>query len=87
MLFSFSAIVQRTPCPPIGFSILKAGLNKSVLLSVYTSSNVRDIDGSRYHGTITSFEVKLLTFAILFNFLFLEVYLTSEFGNLKNIHL
>ncbi|GJZ27834.1 piezo-type mechanosensitive ion channel [Tanacetum coccineum] len=37
MLFSFSAIVQHTPCPPVGFSILKAGLNKSVLLSVYAS--------------------------------------------------
>ncbi|GAV80465.1 DUF3595 domain-containing protein [Cephalotus follicularis] len=37
MLFSFSAIVQHTPSPPVGFSILKAGLNKSVLLSVYTS--------------------------------------------------
>ncbi|KAL8548446.1 hypothetical protein ACS0TY_007665 [Phlomoides rotata] len=49
MLFSFSAIVQRTPCTPIGFGILKAGLNKSVLLSVYTSSNIRDDGGSRYH--------------------------------------
>lgn len=38
MLFSFSAIVQHTPCPPFGFSILKAGLNKSVLMSVYSSS-------------------------------------------------
>ncbi|XP_042516616.1 piezo-type mechanosensitive ion channel homolog isoform X2 [Macadamia integrifolia] len=38
LLFSFSAIVQHTPCPPFGFSILRAGLNKSVLLSVYTSS-------------------------------------------------
>lgn len=38
MLFSFSAIVQHTPSPPVGFSILKAGLNKSVLLSVYSSS-------------------------------------------------
>ncbi|KAJ4954572.1 hypothetical protein NE237_011355 [Protea cynaroides] len=38
MLFSFSAIVQHTPCPPFGFSILRAGLNKSVLLSVYDSS-------------------------------------------------
>ncbi|KAM7501316.1 hypothetical protein LguiB_000220 [Lonicera macranthoides] len=41
MLFSFSAIVQHTPCPPIGFSILKAGLNKSVLLSVYASRATR----------------------------------------------
>lgn len=39
MLFSFSAIVQHTPSLPFGFSILKAGLNKSVLLSVYASSS------------------------------------------------
>lgn len=42
MLFSFSAVVQHTPSPPIGFSILKAGLNKSVLLSVYETSSTRD---------------------------------------------
>ncbi|KAG6429158.1 hypothetical protein SASPL_107200 [Salvia splendens] len=42
MLFSFSKTVQRTPYPPIGFGILKAGLNKSVLLSVYTTFNFRD---------------------------------------------
>ncbi|KAF3962629.1 hypothetical protein CMV_012877 [Castanea mollissima] len=39
MLFSFSAIVQNTPCPPIGFNILRAGLIKSVLLSVHTSTS------------------------------------------------
>ncbi|XP_043708760.1 piezo-type mechanosensitive ion channel homolog isoform X1 [Telopea speciosissima] len=38
LLFSFSAMVQHTPCPPFGFSILRAGLNKSVLLSVCASS-------------------------------------------------
>ncbi|CAK9151013.1 unnamed protein product [Ilex paraguariensis] len=42
MLFSLSAIVQHTPCPPVGFSILNAGLNKSVLLSVYASPTTRD---------------------------------------------
>ncbi|PON85510.1 Piezo family [Trema orientale] len=36
VLFSFSAVVQRAPCPPIGFSILRDGLIKSVLLSVYS---------------------------------------------------
>ncbi|PQM34961.1 piezo-type mechanosensitive ion channel homolog isoform X1 [Prunus yedoensis var. nudiflora] len=41
MLFSFSAIVQHTPSRPVGFSILKAGLNKSVLLSVYASSAIK----------------------------------------------
>ncbi|KAL3647917.1 hypothetical protein CASFOL_008885 [Castilleja foliolosa] len=49
MLFSFSAIVQHTPCPPVGFSILKAGLNKSVLLSVYATSNIRDDSESQSH--------------------------------------
>ncbi|XP_076898654.1 piezo-type mechanosensitive ion channel homolog isoform X1 [Bidens hawaiensis] len=44
MLFSFSAIVQHTPYPPVGFSILKAGLNKSVLLSVYASGTARNND-------------------------------------------
>nr|POF15845.1 piezo-type mechanosensitive ion channel like [Quercus suber] len=39
MLFSFSAIVQNTPCPPIGFDILRAGLIKSVLFSVHTSTS------------------------------------------------
>ncbi|XP_051118716.1 piezo-type mechanosensitive ion channel homolog isoform X3 [Andrographis paniculata] len=52
MLFSFSSIVQHTPCPPIGFSILRAGLNKSVLLSVYATSNVNDNYMSGSHGTI-----------------------------------
>ncbi|CAL5433099.1 unnamed protein product [Camellia sinensis] len=56
MLFSFSAIVQHAPCLPFGFSILKAGLNKSVLLSVYASSTIRDshTDGS-YERKIASY--------------------------------
>ncbi|KAK2976815.1 hypothetical protein RJ640_002214 [Escallonia rubra] len=37
MLLSFSAIVQQTPFPPIGWNIMRAGLNESVLSSVYTS--------------------------------------------------
>ncbi|XP_075093902.1 piezo-type mechanosensitive ion channel homolog [Nicotiana tabacum] len=49
VLFSFSAIVQHTPCPPVGFSILKAGLNKSVLLSVYASTTSRDHDHDHSH--------------------------------------
>ncbi|KAI3800979.1 hypothetical protein L1987_29079 [Smallanthus sonchifolius] len=44
LLFSFSSIVQHTPCPPVGFSILKAGLNKSVLLSVYASGTATNND-------------------------------------------
>ncbi|KAL3626048.1 hypothetical protein CASFOL_029597 [Castilleja foliolosa] len=49
MLFSFSAIVQHTPFPPVGFSILRAGLNKSVLLSVYATSNTRDYCENNSH--------------------------------------
>ncbi|PON52884.1 Piezo family [Trema orientale] len=56
MLFSFSAIVQHTPSPPIGFSILKAGLNKSVLLSVYASPTAMySRDNPSYERRITSF--------------------------------
>ncbi|KAL5561618.1 hypothetical protein UlMin_031365 [Ulmus minor] len=54
-LFSFSAIVQHTPSPPIGFSILKAGLNKSVLLSVYASSTNDIRDSHSYERRIASF--------------------------------
>ncbi|KAL8092740.1 hypothetical protein AgCh_034845 [Apium graveolens] len=46
MLFSFSAIIQNTPCRPVGFTILKAGLNKSVLLSVYSSRTSNSIHGN-----------------------------------------
>ncbi|XP_044494187.1 piezo-type mechanosensitive ion channel homolog isoform X3 [Mangifera indica] len=56
MLFSFSAIVQHTPSPPIGFSILKAGLSKSVLLSVYASSTTKcSHDNPSYERRIASF--------------------------------
>ncbi|XP_047333858.1 piezo-type mechanosensitive ion channel homolog [Impatiens glandulifera] len=56
MLFSFSAILQHAPCLPVGFSVLKAGLNKSVLLSVYASPGTRnrDIDAS-YERKIASY--------------------------------
>ncbi|XP_075641549.1 piezo-type mechanosensitive ion channel homolog [Castanea sativa] len=56
MLFSFSAIVQHTPSLPVGFSILKAGLNKSVLLSVYASSTTKySHDNPSYESRIASF--------------------------------
>ncbi|KAJ8748395.1 hypothetical protein K2173_003032 [Erythroxylum novogranatense] len=56
LLFSFSAIVQHTPSPPVGFGILKAGLNKSVLLSVYASTSARnDLDNPSYESRIASF--------------------------------
>ncbi|KAJ3671637.1 hypothetical protein LUZ60_007716 [Juncus effusus] len=41
MLVSLSNVLKDTPCPPFGFTILKAGLNKSVLLSIYSSPSSR----------------------------------------------
>ncbi|KAK7392390.1 hypothetical protein VNO78_20827 [Psophocarpus tetragonolobus] len=56
MLFSFSAIIQHAPSAPIGFSILKAGLNKSVLLSVYSSPFETNSDESfSYERRIASY--------------------------------
>ncbi|XP_065861207.1 piezo-type mechanosensitive ion channel homolog isoform X1 [Euphorbia lathyris] len=56
MLFSFSAILQHTPSTPVGFSILRAGLNKSVLLSVYASPNAKfGRDNHSYESRIASF--------------------------------
>ncbi|XP_062084665.1 piezo-type mechanosensitive ion channel homolog isoform X2 [Humulus lupulus] len=46
MVFSFSAIVQRAPYPPVGFSILRAGLIKSVLLSLSSSRGYPQINSS-----------------------------------------
>ncbi|CAM8925338.1 unnamed protein product [Rhodiola kirilowii] len=55
-LFSFSVIVQHTPRPPFGFSILKAGLSKSVILSVYTSSSrANQFDSSSHERKIASY--------------------------------
>ncbi|KAF3336299.1 piezo-type mechanosensitive ion channel isoform X3 [Carex littledalei] len=39
MLLSLSRVIKDTPYPPVGFTILRTGLNKSVLLSVYSSQN------------------------------------------------
>lgn len=52
-LFSFSAIVQHTSSPPVGFSILKAGLNKSVLLSVYSASTAKYSHDNSSYGKIS----------------------------------
>ncbi|KAF8392505.1 hypothetical protein HHK36_022847 [Tetracentron sinense] len=68
MLFSFSAIVQHTPCPPIGFSILKAGLNKSVLLSVY-SSTVRESQSND-----SSHEIRIASYLSAIGQRFLSAY-------------
>ena len=64
MLFSFSAIVQHTPSAPIGFSILKAGLNKSVLLSVYASSTTRYGHDNSSYGIFIHVSINLNDFAI-----------------------
>lgn len=52
MIFSFSAIVQHAPYPPIGFSILRAGLIKSVLLSVYTFGSSENHQINTSHGIV-----------------------------------
>ncbi|KAM1311614.1 hypothetical protein ACFX2H_008034 [Malus domestica] len=68
MLFSFSAIVQHTPSRPFGFSILKAGLNKSVLLSVYASSAIQ------YRHDNPSYERRIALFLSAIGQKFLSVY-------------
>lgn len=67
LLFSFSAIVQHTPYPPVGFSILKAGLNKSVLLSVYAS-------GTRNSDDTPSQERKVASYLTAIGQKFLSLY-------------
>ncbi|KAJ9131516.1 hypothetical protein P3X46_035171 [Hevea brasiliensis] len=68
MLSSFSAILQHTPCPPIGFSILRAGLIKSVLLSVYTSLS------GQIHDDNSSHEKKIASYLRATGQKFLSVY-------------
>ncbi|XP_051209733.1 piezo-type mechanosensitive ion channel homolog isoform X2 [Lolium perenne] len=69
MLFALSAVLRHTPCPPVGFSILKAGLNKSVLLSVYSSQNSRDGQVCR-----NSHEKKIASYLSKISQKFLSVY-------------
>ncbi|XP_062199124.1 piezo-type mechanosensitive ion channel homolog isoform X3 [Phragmites australis] len=69
MLFSLSAVLRHTPYPPVGFTILKAGLNKSVLLSVYSSQNSRDGQAHR-----NSHEKKIATYLSKIGLKFLSVY-------------
>ncbi|XP_062018874.1 piezo-type mechanosensitive ion channel homolog [Rosa rugosa] len=68
MLFSFSAIVQHTPSLPFGFGILKAGLNKSVLLSVYASSS------TNYSHDNPSYERRIALFLSAIGQKFLSMY-------------
>ncbi|RLN25320.1 hypothetical protein C2845_PM07G12060 [Panicum miliaceum] len=69
MLFSLSAVLQHTPCPPVGFTILKAGLNKSVLLSVYSSQSSRNDEACRNsHGIIADDPRMLISYYVVFIF-------------------
>lgn len=68
VLFSFSAIVQHTPSPPVGFGILKAGFSKSVLLSVYSSR------AARYSHDNPSHERKIASFLSAISQKFLTMY-------------
>ncbi|CAI0580619.1 unnamed protein product [Linum tenue] len=67
MLFSFSAIVQHTPSPPVGFSILKAGLSKSVLLTVYAPPRNK-------YGQENSYETRIAAFLGAIGQKFLTMY-------------
>uniref|UniRef100_K3XDQ2 Uncharacterized protein n=1 Tax=Setaria italica TaxID=4555 RepID=K3XDQ2_SETIT len=69
MLFSLSAVLRHTPSPPVGFTILKAGLNKSVLLSVYSSQNSRNDEDRR-----NSHEKKIASYLSKIGQKFLSVY-------------
>ncbi|KAL6884653.1 hypothetical protein ACP4OV_010589 [Aristida adscensionis] len=69
MLFSLSAVLRHTPSPPVGFSILKAGLNKSVLLSVYSSQSSRNGRAPR-----NSHEKKIASYLSKIGQKFLSVY-------------
>ncbi|KAF9681632.1 hypothetical protein SADUNF_Sadunf05G0022000 [Salix dunnii] len=68
MLSSFSAVVQNTPCPPIGLTILRAGLIKSVLLSTHTSRPTQNHDNNSSH------DKKIVTFLNAIGQKFLSVY-------------
>ncbi|KAK9733565.1 hypothetical protein RND81_04G075400 [Saponaria officinalis] len=68
MLFSFSDVVRHTPCHPVGFSVLKAGLNKSVLMSVYSSSSSGD------HSNEASYERRIASYLSAVGQKFLALY-------------
>lgn len=59
MLSSFSAIVQHNQCPPIGLRTLRAGLIKSVLLSVYSSRSREKQQINSSHG------IKMIAFCLV----------------------
>ncbi|MCL7046756.1 hypothetical protein MKW94_016922 [Papaver nudicaule] len=69
MLFSYSAIVRHMPCTPVGFSILRAGLNKSVLLSVFASPKSRES-----HSNKSSYERRIATYLNAVGQMFLSAY-------------
>ncbi|KAK7258817.1 hypothetical protein RIF29_24404 [Crotalaria pallida] len=64
-LILFSAIVRHTSCPPVGFSILRAGLIKPVRLSGYSPRS------SERQGT---HERKMISFLNVIRWNFLSVY-------------
>ncbi|OVA04417.1 Piezo family [Macleaya cordata] len=68
MLFSFSAIVQHMPCTPVGFSLLRAGLNKSVLLSVFASPTAEKSQ------SINSYERRIASYLSAIGQMFLSAY-------------
>ncbi|CAL0308579.1 unnamed protein product [Lupinus luteus] len=64
-LILFSAIVRHTSCPPLGFSILRAGLIKPVRLAGYSP---------RYSERQGAHERKMISFLNVIRWYFLSVY-------------
>lgn len=58
MLFALSEVVQHTPFSPMGWNILKAGLNKSVLSSIYTSMSPESVENNSSQGIIAASKPK-----------------------------
>lgn len=58
MLFALSEVVQHTPFSPMGWNILKAGLNKSVLSSIYTSMSSESVENNSSQGIIAASKPK-----------------------------
>ncbi|KAI4369413.1 hypothetical protein MLD38_017853 [Melastoma candidum] len=55
MLLCFSAVIQQTPFPPIGFDVLKAGLIKSVIFLVCTSRSSQWNQGCSHEQWVTTY--------------------------------
>lgn len=74
-LLTFSAIVQHTSCPPVGFSIFRAGVSKPVRLSGDTP---RSSESQGAHGTTLINTDYSLGFPYNFIFLYNNFYCVKD---------